>query len=131
MPLTINSIDHIHIYVSNRSIAECWYQEVLGFSRIAELEFWASDNGPLTIANATGIHLALFERPAKPCHSTIAFAVSKDDFLKWQTHLSNYFGKKIEAVDHQLCWSLYFSDPDGNPYEIVSYDYKDLAASLV
>jgi sugar lactone lactonase YvrE len=32
--------------------------------------------------------------------------------------------------DHQVSWSLYFSDPDGNPYEITSYEYGELPAQL-
>jgi catechol-2,3-dioxygenase len=35
-----------------------------------------------------------------------------------------------EVKDHQVSWSLYFSDPDGNPYEITSYTYDQLGAQL-
>ncbi len=34
------------------------------------------------------------------------------------------------ALDHDFAWSLYFSDPFGNPYEITSYDYGALSESL-
>ena len=29
----------------------------------------------------------------------------------------------VYAQDHELYMSLYFSDPDGNPYEITTYEY--------
>jgi catechol-2,3-dioxygenase len=129
-PVLLN-IDHIHVYVVDRARAEVWYREVLGLSRVKALEFWAPDAGPLTLGNAGGtIHLALFERPAQVCRSTIAFAASAVEFLAWKTHLSEILGKPISVSDHSLSWSLYFSDPDGNPYEITSYDYATLAAQL-
>lgn len=129
MTPNLERIDHIHVYVSNRVSATEWYSKVLGLSKIPEFEFWASDGGPLTISNSSGsIHLALFERPAEKRHSTIAFSTSATEFLAWQTHLTNFFGHEIKAIDHELSWSLYFADPDGNPFEITSYDYSTLAS---
>jgi hypothetical protein len=29
-----------------------------------------------------------------------------------------------------VSWSLYFSDPDGNPFEITSYEHAALAPQL-
>jgi catechol-2,3-dioxygenase len=122
MTLPIERIDHIHVYVADRAAAERWYAEVLGFHPVAELASWAAGGGPLTIADASGaVHLALFERPPKPCRSTIALAVSKEQFQNWQRHLANALGRDIERVDHGITWSVYFSDPDGNPYEITCY----------
>jgi len=127
----IDRIDHIHVFVSNRDRAERWYHDVLGFSRVAQYEFWASDGGPLTLANPTGsVHLALFERPSLPCRSTIALAVGRDEFLAWRTHLTRALGRAPELQDHQMSWSMYFSDPDGNPYELTSYEYVALEPNL-
>ena len=128
---TLAKIDHLHIYVSNRISAQAWYARVLGLVQVPELEFWSANGGPLTIANTTGnIHLALFERPPERCRSTVAFAVDAPDFLAWQTHLSDMLKQEIKATDHDVSWSLYFKDPDGNPYEITSYAYQELAVLL-
>jgi catechol 2,3-dioxygenase-like lactoylglutathione lyase family enzyme len=129
---SIDRIDHIHVFVSDRKRAERWYREVLGLERIPELDFWAMEpGGPLAVANrAATVHLALFERPAQPCRSTIALAVGKDDFLAWRAHLGRALGRPPELQDHQVTWSMYFSDPDGNPFEITSHDYVALEPSL-
>jgi catechol-2,3-dioxygenase len=124
-------IDHIHVYVADRDAAEAWYASVLGFARIPELAFWASDGGPLTLTDPSGtVHLALFEREPQKCRSVIALAASAEELVAWQTHLTGALGRPVDAVDHEVSWSLYFADPDGNPYEITSYEYADLAFRL-
>ena len=37
---------------------------------------------------------------------------------------------KSDIVDHQLAWSFYFCDPDGNRFELTTYDYDDVKNSL-
>lgn len=124
MTPSLDRIDHIHIYVTNREVSEAWYAKVLGLSRVPELESWAVEGGPLTIVNQSGtVHLALFERPAQACRSTVAFGVTATEFIAWRDHLLVALSEQLKAVDHQLSWSLYFSDPDGNPYEITTYEY--------
>lgn len=131
MPPTLQHIDHIHVHVSDRSAAEAWYQSVLGFTRVEELAFWAAEGGPLTLADASGaIHIALFERPAQSRHATIALAVDAENFLAWREHLRGVPDLVIELEDHDVSWSLYFHDPDGNPYEITSYNYNQVAQHL-
>lgn len=131
MTPSLQRVDHIHIYISDRSAAELWYRNVLGFTRVEELAFWAADGGPLTIADASGaIHLALFERPAQGRHATIAFAVTAEDFIAWREHLRSFSELEVEMEDHDVSWSLYFHDPDGNPYEITCYEYTSLTKLL-
>jgi len=127
MTPTLERFDHIHIFVSDRAAAEQWYARVMGFTRVDALEFWAPDGGPLTISNRSGtIHLALFERPAEKCRSTVALAADATQFVAWRVHLTQVLARIIEPEDHQVSWSLYFTDPDGNPFEITSYDYAAL-----
>ena len=132
MPPTLQDIDHIHVLVGDRGAAEKWYAQVLGLQRVVELESWATGGGPLTIGNAAGtIHLALFERVPEASRSTIALSASGAEFVAWKLHLSEVLGRQIGVEDHQLSWSLYFKDPDGNPYEITSYEYSAIASVLV
>jgi catechol-2,3-dioxygenase len=131
MTPALDTLDHIHVFVADRAASERWYAQVLGLTRVPELESWAADGGPLTIGNATGsIHLALFERAPQPCRSTIAFGVSAAAFDDWCRHLAQTLGRSIEPVDHASSWSVYFTDPDGNPYEITSYEYAAVAQRL-
>ena len=130
-PPPLKGVDHIHVFVSDRAAALVWYRAVLGLRVVAELESWAADGGPLTIGDAGGsVHLALFERPTEKCRSSVALSVSAQGLLAWQRHLEAVLQQRVEAVDHQLSWSLYFSDPDGNPFEITSTEVAPLNAAL-
>lgn len=127
----IRNVDHIHVFVADRPAAEKWYARVLGFTRIKALEGWAADGGPLTIQNDAGtVHLALFERPAEKCWSTIALGVGAGEFLAWQAHLSQMLDQPPSVEDHDLSLSLYFDDPDGNPYEITTYEVQAARSGL-
>ncbi len=124
--------DHIHVYVTDRAAAAKWYASILGFTPVTELASWAADGGPLTLADASHqVHLALFERAPQACRSTIALKVTAEQLLAWHQHLQAVLDlpadKDIKLVDHQFSWSIYFSDPYGNPYEITSYDYAEVA----
>ena len=117
MPPSLDRIDHIHVQVADRALAERWYAEVLGLSRMVEFESWAPGGGPLTLANASGtIHLALFERRPEPSRCTVAFGVAAAEFIAWRRHLESHLGRPFEPVDHQLAWSMYFDDPDGHQF---------------
>lgn len=120
----LNGIDHIHINVSDRSKSERWYKDVLGFTRVPELEFWAVDGGPLTLTDERGrVHLALFESD-KVQNTTIALNVSSTDLAAWIGHLLAH-GIEVKPVDHEVSWSLYFRDINGNPFEITTYEYNE------
>jgi catechol-2,3-dioxygenase len=128
---SLDRIDHIHVFVADRAASERWYERVIGLKRVAEFERWAAEGGPLTLANDSGtVHLALFERGLQPCRSTVAFGVGASAFLAWQQHLLATLGAAVKVEDHALSMSLYFSDPDGNPYEITSYEYAAVAEGI-
>lgn len=123
MPPELQAFDHVHVFVSNRLKSEDWYRSVLGLHRTKELEFWAEDGGPLTIQNASGtVHIALFERPAQPCRSVIALRVSASEYQAWKAHLQASLPGQVSEEDHVASLSLYFGDPDGNPYELTTYE---------
>lgn len=124
-------VDHLHVYVQDRAAAERWYADALGLRRVEALAHWSADGGPLTLADAGDrVHLALFERAPQPNRATIALGTDATGFIAWRQHLARWLGETPRAVDHDLSWSIYFSDPDGNPYEITSYQHGPIAATL-
>ena len=130
-PPPIDRVDHVHVYVTDRQAAEQWYQAVLGFERKKELEKWAVPHGPLMLQDASGsVVIAVFEKPPQANLSVIALGVTGVAFVKWLSHLSQVLQQDISPVDHGLAWSIYFSDPDSNPYEITTYDYDEVAGEL-
>ena len=125
----LNRIDHVHVYVKDRTLAEQWFREILGLRIQKEYEFWAVDGGPLTLENNTGsVHLALFESD-KPPSSTVAFGVSGKEFLSWKKHLEN-LSIQLRISDHTKAWSMYFSDPFQNLFEITTYDFDEVKNNL-
>ena len=124
MSFEIKGIDHIHLNVKDRSVSEAWYKKVFGFERTESLAFWAKDGGPLTSQNKSGsVHLALFAS-AEIQKATIAFSVTAADLRSCMAHLSS-IGISVKPVDHEVSWSIYFSDPDGNPFEVTTYEYRE------
>ncbi|WP_338845093.1 VOC family protein [Massilia sp. W12] len=125
-----DGIDHVHIYVNQRSAALEWYARVLQLYPVPQLMSWAQGGGPLTIADAGNqVHLALFEASPQGRQTTVAFGVSAPQYMAWRSHLQQQ-QVSFTQQDHDLSWSLYFADPDGNRYEITCYAYAELAALL-
>ncbi|WIO73599.1 VOC family protein [Porticoccaceae bacterium LTM1] len=124
-------IDHIHVYVKDREKAAAWYKDVLGFVVNKELEVWAKDkHGPLTIEDPGGnIHLALFYVENHTPSTAIAFKADGKAFLEWKSYLEKA-GILLRCADHQISWSLYFNDLDGNMHEITTYQYQYVSDSL-
>jgi catechol 2,3-dioxygenase-like lactoylglutathione lyase family enzyme len=120
-------IDHVHVFVADRVKAVDWYRRVLGFEPLAEYASWAAGGGPLTIADASGrVHLALFERPTRPHRGTVALGTDAQEFAAWRERLARELPEPPTYEDHDLSVSIYFSDPDGNPYEITTCEHEAL-----
>jgi catechol-2,3-dioxygenase len=125
----IDGFDHVHVFVSDRGAAEAWYARVLGFERTPHLVGWAADGGPLTLQDRSGaVHLALFEREARPCRSTVALRVGAAAYHAWRSHLEAQLPGQVSEEDHTMSLSLYVRDPDGNPYEITTYEVAQARA---
>ena len=131
MNLKLKKVDHLHVCVQDREAAASWYEKVLGFTPIERLKLWATQSGPLTVSDSEeNIFLALFQRDKQPQENraTLAMAVDAEDFLAWEKHLKKVANAELKVYDLSLAWSVFIKDPDGNPYEITSYDYDYLAA---
>ncbi len=126
----LSGVDHLHVNVGSWHEAEEWYGSVLNFKRVDSLMGWAVKNGPLTIENPEGtIHLALFESDSPERTNVIAFGTTGDEFLRWKTHLECQ-GLKLRVTDHEMAYSMYFSDPWQNSHEITTYERDYVAAKL-
>jgi catechol 2,3-dioxygenase-like lactoylglutathione lyase family enzyme len=125
-----DAIDHLHVFVKDRRAAETWYGRVLGLHRLEALAHWATPQGPLTLGDpADQLHIALFQRNECANRNTIALRVSAKGFQAWQSHLDEVLEAKAQLVKHGGdAASLYFDDPDGNPYEITCYEMGALQA---
>ena len=131
---SIDAVDHIELYVKDQTKSVKWYDKIFGFKVIKELEFWSeNEDGPLFVGNKeNSIKLALFKgtRTNNGSIRRIAFRISGTGFLLFLDCLKDFpifsFGKKItkdNVVDHEISYSIYFNDLDGNKLELTSYDY--------
>ncbi len=136
-------LDHVHLRVSDRGAAAAWFGRVLGL-RVAEAFCsWSDDpRGPLFLQTASGRScLALFQGAhGTGGDHTIAFATDAAGFAQFVADLADGEIKATEGqrltrnavVDHELAWSIYFVDPDGNHFELTTCDYaaaRDLLAT--
>jgi catechol 2,3-dioxygenase-like lactoylglutathione lyase family enzyme len=139
----VKGLDHVHIHVADRDRAATWFKRVLGLEPASQFSEWASDpEGPLFLSTRDGHHcLALFQGNTE--HNrigdhTVAFEVSAGDFIDFMNEvddlqLTERDGSKVsrnDIVDHDLSWSFYFLDPDGNRFELTSYEYREIETAL-
>jgi len=128
----VAGLDHVHIYVRDRSAAARWYGTVLGLRRDRRFAAWArEEGGPLTLTAADGAsHVALFEDGRRAGHgTTVALRTDGEGFASFSRRAPRLplFDKRRRPAsprlqDHDQSLSLYFSDLDGNPIELTTYD---------
>lgn len=128
----VAGLDHVHVYVRDRGAAARWYGAVLGLRRDRRFASWSREaGGPLTLTAADGVtHVALFADERRAGHgTTIALRTDGDGFAAFAKRAGRLplFDKRRRPAqprmqDHDQSLSLYFSDPDGNPLELTTYD---------
>lgn len=122
MSFRVQQVDHVEVMVMDLEASARWYKDILG---LKETHRW--DPEPIFI-EANGTALALFQavhaarEPGKGVHwHRVAWRTDEGGFAAAQEHLKNKGITFRGPVDHGIAWSIYFTDPDGNPLEITYY----------
>ena len=123
MSFRVERIDHVELFVSDLEAAVSWYREVLG---LEEFKRWDPD--PILIGDGLTM-LALFHdrgigeslSPSLGNFRRVAWRVDAAGFEAAQEHLKSLEIPFKGPIDHEISWSIYFSDPDGHLLEITTY----------
>jgi catechol 2,3-dioxygenase-like lactoylglutathione lyase family enzyme len=125
--MQLEGIDHVALAVRDVERSANWYVDVLGFERQYQ-EVWG---GIPTFIGKGNTAIALFplrdSDSKSPARSSgirmlhLAFRANRENFLGAQQELKKR-GIKFEFQDHEISYSIYFSDPDGHELEITTYE---------
>lgn len=136
---SIDDIDHIEMFVKDRLKAAKWYEEIFGLQPIQELDMW-SKIGPLFVGNKDrSVTLAIMNGTKENDGSInrMAFRTSGKKFLDFLNRVDGmdlFLLKdkvtKDKLVDHNISFSIYFDDPDGNKLELTCYDYDYVKSTI-
>ena len=146
---SIERIDHIKVSVPDRYEAATWYHDVFGLN-VLHGPAWdaaaAIPGGPLFLGvedAIDGTKVALFDGEPLGNHPPIgltraSFSVAAEPFMRFLERLDevvliNEEGERVtrgHLVDQWIAWSLYFSDPYGNRYEVLTYEYDAVKRHL-
>ena len=145
MPFRVESLDHVELFVPDRTQAARWYHDVLGLEIVGNAAHWAANpRGPLMISSDGGrTQLALFEGTPQGGRETagfhrVAFRVSAEALDRFLSRLPDLKlrdadGREVtpaHIVDHSGAFSLYFSDPWGHRLELTTYECDEMRARL-
>ena len=127
------------MFVSDRDKAANWYEKIFGLKPIKELDMWTKI-GPLFIGTEDrSVTLALMngKKDIDGSINRMAFRTSGEKFIDFLNHVEElklFFLKekvtKEQVVDHDLSYSIYFDDPDGNKLELTCYDHDFLKSKI-
>lgn len=142
---TVNSIDHVELFVSDWDDATAWYERVLGVTPDEAFEqWWQTGDGPLMLSVDEGpTKLALFERETATRGESVsphrvAFQTDANGFLSFLDQLealdlTNRENEPVtpeDVIDHGLSYSIYFTDIDGNLLELTTNHHDSVSAQL-
>jgi catechol 2,3-dioxygenase-like lactoylglutathione lyase family enzyme len=127
MSFAVARIDHVELYVRDIPASARWYHDVLGLEVVK-----AWDPEPWFIGRG-GTFLALFRAdenapppvagnvPTPMRFNRVAFHTDHDGFAAAQLHLREKGVVFRGPIDHEVAFSIYFTDPDGHPLEVTWY----------
>lgn len=142
---SVDAVDHVELFVSDWEASRAWYEEVLGLIVDPAFEqWWRNRQGPLMLSvGDTATKLALFEkteatRDASVSPNRVAFQTDADGFVSFVDQLeavdvNDQSGESVTAddvVDHDLSYSIYFTDLDGNRLELTTNEYSAVSSTL-
>lgn len=149
VPFILQRIDHVKILVPDRLEAAQWYQRVFGLKPLQGKVFdmaAASPDGPLFLGvddDLQSVKVVLLVGEPLGKHTPISvtrvsFGVDAASFLLLLDRLADLelVNEKDERVtrdlivDQWIGWSIYFSDPYGNRFEVTTYDYAAVKSQL-
>ncbi len=135
-------LDHVHLYVKDRTAAIEWYGRVLGLKPFGTWRDDApADDHPVFLAAAGAAHhcVSLFvgDRP-KGGDRTVAFHAAGAAFLQFSAALPDDDVLALDRTpltagghhDYGMAITLNFLDPAGNHLELVSYDHQQVRDGL-
>ena len=135
--IEVAALDHVHLYVADPDAAAEWYGRVLGLKVLPSSKRL---HGGKYMATARGQYCATIfpGKPPSDGDHTTAFRVSGTVFIDFGEALphpdvAGRNGLPLQtgnAADHDLAFSYYFQDPDGNHLEITTYDHDRVRAWL-
>ena len=116
-----------------------WYEEIFGLKPIKELDVWAKI-GPLFIGTKDrSVTLALMngKKDNDGSINRMAFRTTREKFMNFLERVDDmelfFLQEKVtkeQVVDHDLSYSIYFDDPDGNKLELTCYDHDYLKSKI-
>ncbi len=128
--IKVSALDHVHLYVADPVAAAEWYNRILGLQAMG---ISARLTDGVYMATARGQYCATIFRGKPPSDGdhTTAFRVPGTVFIRFgeglaEAEIPGRDGQGLtaaDAVDHDLAYSFYFQDPDGNHLEITTYDH--------
>ena len=133
--IEVAALDHVHLYVADPEAAADWYGRILGLKVLPSSKRLF---GGKYMATARGRYCATIfpGKPPSDGDHTTAFRVSGSVFIAFGEALPdpdiagrNGLPRQArDAADHELAFSFYFQDPDGNHLEITTYDDQEARA---
>lgn len=125
--INVKHIDHVAIAVKDVHASGAWYRETLGLERRHQ-EVWGDDPPVMMCAGDTCVALFPTEgAPAEPpgrgaaTMRHLAFALDRANFEAAREAFEDR-AIPYEFADHEICHSLYISDPDGHRIELTTYE---------
>jgi catechol 2,3-dioxygenase-like lactoylglutathione lyase family enzyme len=125
--INVKHIDHVAIAVRDVQASAAWYRSMLGLERRFQ-EVWGDEPPVMVCAGDTCV--ALFPIEGEPAATPgrdaaamrhFAFVLDRGNFEAARESFEDG-GIEYQFADHEVCHSLYISDPDGHRIELATYE---------